>query len=90
MKARIITADAGLPLKLWLEIIRAAVYLYNHTLSKSTLKDNGEELISPIISLFWELDTDCFSLLYHIEYYYLRVYRYQTFIYISKNIKVQS
>ena len=83
-------ADAGLPLKLWSEIMKAAAYLYNHIPNKSTLGGNGEELISLIIFLFWELGTDCFNLLYHIEYHHFRVYGCRAFIYISKNIRVQS
>ena len=52
MKVRTIAADVGLPLELWLEIMRAVVYLYNCILSKSILKGNSEELISLIIFLF--------------------------------------
>ena len=83
-------ADAGLPLELWPEIMRVVAYLYNHIPSKFTLGDNGKELINPIISLFWELDTNYFSLLYHMEYCHFRVYGCRAFIYILKDIRVQS
>ena len=83
-------ADADLPLKLWLEIMRIVVYLYNYIPSKFTLGGNGEELINPIIFLFRELGIGCFNSLHHMEYYYLRVYRCRAFIYILKDIRVQS
>ena len=54
------------------------------------LEGNDEELISPITSLFQKLNINCFNLLYHIKYHHLRVYKYQAFIYILKNIKIQS
>ena len=82
--------NTNLPLELWSEIIRIVVYLYNYISNKSTLKGNNKELINPIISLFQKLNIDYFNLLYHIEYYYLRVYRCRTFIYILKDIRVQS
>ena len=84
------TVNIGLPLKLWPEIIRIIVYLYNYILSKFILEGNNKKLINLIISLFWELNTDCFNLLYHIKYYYLKIYRYRVFIYILKDIKMQS
>ena len=90
IKVRIIAADADLSFELWLEIIRVVVYLYNYILSKFTLGGNGEELISLIIFFFWELDIGCFSLLHHMEYCYFRVYRCRAFIYILKNMRVQS
>ena len=83
-------ADAGLPFKLWLEIMRAAIYLYNYILSKSTLGGNGEELINPIISLFQKLGIGCFNLLHHMEYHHFKVYGCRAFIHIPKDIRVQS
>ena len=70
--------------------MRVIVYLYNYILNKSTLKDNNKELINLITSLFWELDIDCFSLLYYIEYHYFKIYRCRAFVYILKDIKIQS
>ena len=90
IKVRIITANAGLPLELWLKIIRVAVYLYNHISSKFTLEGNSKELINPITSFFQELNINYFSLLHHIEYRHLRIYKYKIFIYIPKNIRMQS
>ena len=82
--------NTNLPLELWLKIIKTVTYLYNYILNKSTLENNGEELINLIISFFQKLDIDCFNLLHYIEYCYFRVYGYKTFIYILKNIKIQS
>ena len=89
MKVRIIAVNIGLPLELWLEIMRVVVYLYNYILSKFILEDNDEELINPIISFFWELNIDYFNLLYYIKYYYFKVYGYKVFIYILKDMRVQ-
>ena len=45
-------ADIDLSFKLWPEIIKIIIYLYNYTPNKSILKDNGEEVINSIIFLF--------------------------------------
>ena len=70
--------------------MKAIAYLYNYISSKFMLEDNNKELINLIIFLFQELGTNCFNLLYYIEYHYFRIYRYRAFIYIPKNIRVQS
>ena len=70
--------------------MKAAAYLYNRTPSKSTLGGNGEELISPITSLFRELGTGCFSPLHHMEYRHLRAYGCRAFVHIPKDMRVQS
>ena len=81
-------ANIGLLLELWLEIMRAVTYLYNYISNKSILRGNSEKLINLIISLFQELNINCFSLLYYIKYHYFKIYKYRVFIYIPKNIKV--
>ena len=88
IKARTMVINTGFPLELWPEIMRTTAYLYNYISSKSTLGDNNEELINPITSLFWELNTDYFNPLHHIKYHYFKIYKYRAFIHIPKDIKV--
>ena len=47
------------------------------------LGGNGEKLINLIISLFWELDIDYFSLLYYMKYCYFKIYKRRVFIYVK-------
>ena len=54
------------------------------------LGGNNKKLINPITSLFQELDINYFNLLYYIKYCYFRVYGCRVFVYIPKNIKIQS
>ena len=54
------------------------------------LGGNSKELINLIISFFQELNIDYFSLLYYIKYHHLRIYGCRVFIYILKDIKIQS
>ena len=70
--------------------MRIIIYLYNYILSKFILGDNNKKLINSITFFFWELDIGCFNLLYYIKYHYFRIYRCRIFIYILKNIKIQS
>ena len=70
--------------------MRIIIYLYNYIPSKSILENNNKELINLITFFFQKLNINYFNLLYHIKYHYLKIYRYRVFIYILKDIKMQS
>ena len=74
--------DAVLSPLLWLEVVKAAAYLYNHISSATVLGSVNSNTISPNDSILNDAGVGCFSLASHREYLHLRVYGCRVYTYI--------
>ena len=74
--------NAALLSSLWLKIIKIVIYLYNHISSVIIFGSINNNIINSNDSILNNTSINCFSLVSHREYLYLKIYRYRVYIYI--------